>query len=285
MTAWGSIEELQGALRDKRYIADRGLATAIYLATSLRRPLFLEGDAGVGKTEVARTLAEIQGAELIRLQCYEGIDSSQALYDWNYQRQFLAARTGEAGNTDDLFTMDYLIERPLLRALRSDRPVVLLIDEIDRADDEFEAFLLEILSDYSVTIPEIGTIAALEPPVVVLTSNRTREVHDALKRRCYYHLIRHPSEAVEADIIRLRSEATGEDLAAGIARAVARIRALPLAKPPGLAESIDWASALAVMGAERLDEERARETLGALIKQEDDLELVLDALGELVRDA
>lgn len=257
------------------YLADRGLATAIHLALALERPLFLEGDAGVGKTDVARVLAEILDARLIRLQCYEGIDIGQALYDWNYPKQLLAIRSAEArreeAHVEDVFTNDFLIERPLLSAIRSEDRSVLLIDEIDRADDEFEAFLLELLSDFAVTIPEVGRIAAFSPPIVILTSNRTRDVHDALKRRCCYHWIDHPDIQREAAILRLRVDGISDHLANAVARAVSALRSLPLTKPPGVAESIDWARALAFLGADSLDMEVGRETLGWVLKHEEDI--------------
>jgi MoxR-like ATPase len=268
--AFESVAEVEAALRRESYLADRGLATAIYLSLALHRPLLLEGEVGVGKTEVAKTLARLLGAELHRLQCYEGIDASQALYEWDYPRQLLEARTG-AG---DLYREELLLERPLLRALRGGGGAVLLIDELDRADDEFEAFLLELLSDFTVTIPELGTIAAAEPPAVVITSNRTRELHDALKRRCLYHWIDFPELEREVEIIRLRAPAVPERLARSVAQAVARLRELGLAKPPGPAEAIDWAQALALLGAETADGEVGRATIGAAVKNRDDLRRV-----------
>jgi MoxR-like ATPase len=273
---FGSVEEVERALAGESYLPDRGLATAIYLAVEMRRPLLLEGEAGVGKTEVGKTLARILAAELIRLQCYEGIDSAQALYEWDYARQLLYARALQAGEVRDhvseLYGPEFLIERPLLRALRAGSGAVLLIDEVDRADDEFEAFLLEVLSDFSVTVPELGTIAAAEPPVVVVTSNRTRELHDALKRRCLYHWIDFPSLEREVEIVRLRAPEVSVALARSVAESVARLRALDLAKPPGIAEAIDWTRALALLGVDGADNEAGRETLGWALKNHDDLE-------------
>lgn len=284
--SWSSVDELQVLLREHLYVADRGLATAVHLAVSLRRPLFLEGDAGVGKTEVANVLAQILDAETIRLQCYEGIGVAQAMYDWNYPRQFLSVRASESAHekvdVDELFSWDNLVARPLLKALTTKGRTVLLIDEIDRADDEFEAFLLEVLSDYAMTIPEIGTVRAEEPPIVILTSNRTREVHDALKRRCFFHVIRHPDAGTEAEIIRLRAPEVSEDLASQVARLVKQLRNQPLAKPPGIAESIDWARALSFLGVSTIDTHTARETVGVAIKQEDDLELTERVLSEII---
>jgi MoxR-like ATPase len=275
---FGSRDELEQALRAESYLPDRGLATAVYLALAMRRPLLLEGEAGVGKTEVGKTLARVLGAELIRLQCYEGIDAAQALYEWDYSRQLLYARALQAGEIDpaqrvsELYGPDFLLERPLLRAIRAGAGAVLLVDELDRADDEFEAFLLEVLSDFQVTIPETGTVSAEEPPAVVITSNRTRELHDALKRRCLYHWIEYPDLEREVEIIRLRAPGVSEALARSVAAAVSRLRALELVKPPGAAEAIDWAQALALVGAESADGEPARETLGWAVKTREDLE-------------
>src|SRR5690348_3782866 len=239
----------------------------------MQRPLLLEGEAGVGKT-----LARLLGAELIRLQCYEGIDAAQALYEWDYARQLLYARALQAGevreHVSELYGPEFLIERPLLRALRAGAAAVLLIDEVDRADDEFEAFLLEVLSDFSVTVPELGTIAAAEPPRVVVTSNRTRELHDALKRRCLYHWIDFPSVEREVAIVRLRAPEVSDALARSVAEAIARVRALDPVKAPGVAEAIDWARALALLGAADADGEAARETLGWALKNRDDLRRV-----------
>jgi MoxR-like ATPase len=287
---FGSVEEVERALAQESYLPDRGLATAIFLALAMRRPLLLEGEAGVGKTEVGKTLARVVDAELIRLQCYEGIDASQALYEWDYARQLLYARALQAGEVEpdervaELYGADFLLERPLLRAIRSGAGAVLLIDELDRADDEFEAFLLEVLSDFSVTVPELGTIAADEPPAVVITSNRTRELHDALKRRCLYHWIDFPDLDREVAIIRLRAPAVSEPLARSVALAVAQLRGLDLVKLPGAAEAIDWAQALAHLGVESADGEAARETLGWVIKNREDLARVEPMLPELLRD-
>ena len=270
-----SVDDLQSALAAHSYLADRGLATAIYLSLSLGKPLLLEGEAGVGKTEVAKTLSELLGRDLIRLQCYEGIDASQALYEWNYSRQLIAVRAMDAADAathvEDLFGEEFLVERPLLAAIRAGEKAVLLVDELDRADDEFEAFLLEVLADYAVTIPEIGTISASEPPAVVITSNRTRELHDALKRRCLYHWIDFPDVEREVEIIRLRAPGVSEELARSVAAAVARLRAADLVKRPGAAEAIDWAAALRLLGASSVDGDAGRATLGWAVKNEDDL--------------
>ena len=286
--SFDSVQDLQAGLREESYLADRGLATAIYLAVSLDKPLLLEGEAGVGKTEVAKALASLLSRELIRLQCYEGIDASQALYEWNYSRQLIAVRamqdaTAET-HVEDLFGPEYLVERPLLAAIRSGSKAVLLVDELDRADDEFEAFLLEILSEFAVTIPEIGRVAAEEPPAVVVTSNRTRELHDALKRRCLYHWIDHPTLEREVEIVRTRAPGVSETMAREVAGAVARLRSLDVAKRPGVAETIDWANALSFLGVERLDEDNARETLGAVLKDHEDQELAESRLAEVVGD-
>jgi MoxR-like ATPase len=287
---FGSVDEVEQALARESYLPDRGLATAIFLALATRRPLLLEGEAGVGKTEVGKTLSRVLDAELIRLQCHEGIDASQALYEWDYARQLLYARALQAGEVEpdervaELYGADFLVERPLLRAIRSGAGAVLLIDELDRADDEFEAFLLEVLSDFSVTVPELGTITAEEPPAVVITSNRTRELHDALKRRCLYHWIDFPDLDREVAIIRLRAPAVSEPLARSVAQAVAQLRGLDLVKLPGAAEAIDWAQALAHLSAESVDGEAARETLGWVIKNREDLARVEPVLPELLRD-
>jgi MoxR-like ATPase len=281
-----SVGDLQRALRGHAYLTDRGLATAIYLALSLDKPLLLEGEAGVGKTEVAKALASTLGRDLIRLQCYEGIDASQALYEWNYARQLLAIRAmpdAEAmEHVEDLFGPQFLVERPLLEALRAGRRAVLLVDELDRADDEFEAFLLEVLSEFAVTIPELGRIGAEHPPAVVVTSNRTRELHDALKRRCLYHWIDHPSLDREIEIIGIRAPEVSRALARQVAEAVARIRTMDVAKRPGVAESIDWAHALAFLGVEALDGEVAEATLGSVLKDHDDLEMARGAIVQVV---
>jgi MoxR-like ATPase len=285
---FGSVDDLTSALARERYLADRGLATSIYLALSLDKPLLLEGEAGVGKTEVAKVLASLLGRDLIRLQCYEGIDASQALYEWNYSKQLIAVRamqdvTSEA-NVQDLFGPDFLVERPLLAAIRAGSRAVLLVDELDRADDEFEAFLLEILSEFAVTIPEVGRIAADEPPAVFVTSNRTRELHDALKRRCLYHWIDHPALEREIEIIRARAPEVPEALARDVAQAVNRLRGFDIVKRPGVAETIDWAHAAAFLGVEHLDEDTAASTLGAVLKDRDDQELATSRLAEVVGD-
>ncbi len=286
-----SIEELQEALSAHPYLADRGLATAMFLALSLGHPLLLEGEAGVGKTEVAKALSETFGLELIRLQCYEGLDVSQALYEWDYTRQLLYVRALEAEGkdshevTDEIFGERFLLERPLLRALRAGNQAVLLIDEIDRADDEFEAFLLEFLSDYQVTIPEVGTIWAEEPPIVILTSNRTRELHDALKRRCMYHWIDFPTRERELEIVMARAPEVSAELAAKVTEAVARLRDLDLMKNPGIAETIGWAQALAFLGISGLDAESVDMTLGTVVKDRDDLQMVKNQLDSIIDGA
>jgi MoxR-like ATPase len=281
-----TVEELATALREHAYLADRGLTTAIHLSLALGKPLLLEGEAGVGKTEVAKVLADLLGRRLIRLQCYEGIDASQALYEWNYSKQLVAVRAMDAADAathvEDLFGPEFLVERPLLSAIREGDRAVLLVDELDRADDEFEAFLLEILSEFAVTIPEVGRVAAETPPAVIVTSNRTRELHDALKRRCLYHWIDHPALDREIEIVRARAPKVGEALARDVAGAVARLRALDLAKRPGVAETIDWANALAFLGADRLDEATAADTLGAVVKDHEDQDLVAASLADVV---
>jgi MoxR-like ATPase len=282
--SWKSPDEVQAALRAQAYLANRGLATAIHLALALDKPLLLEGEAGVGKTEVAKVLAPALGRNLIRLQCYEGIDASQALYEWDYSRQLVAARAPEfhVDAVKDLFGEEFLVERPLLAAIKAGDGAVLLIDELDRADDEFEAFLLEVLSEFAVSIPEIGRIAAARPPVVVITSNRTRELHDALKRRCLYHWIDHPSLELEVDIVRVRAPEVPERLARKVAGMVGLLREMDLAKRPGVAETIDWANALHFLGVSEVNGEAADGTLGAVIKDHDDEELVRSRLGEVV---
>jgi MoxR-like ATPase len=283
---FASAQELSEALRGQAYLADRPLATALYLAVSLDKPLLLEGEAGVGKTEVAKAFSAATGRTLIRLQCYEGIDASQALYEWNYSRQLIAVRAlqdgGSVKQVDDLFGVEFLVERPLLAALRAGDSAVLLVDELDRADDEFEAFLLEVLSEFAVTIPEIGRIGADRPPAVVITSNRTRELHDALKRRCLYHWIDHPTLEREVEIIRVRAPEVPEALALQVAQAVAHLREMDVAKRPGVAEAIDWAHALAFLGVEELDGTTASATLGSVLKDHDDLELARAAIGLVV---
>ena len=288
MRDFGSVDELQAALGGESYLADRGLATSIHLSLSLDKPLLLEGEAGVGKTEVAKVLSSLLGRRLIRLQCYEGIDASQALYEWNYSRQLIAVRAMDATDAEahvqDLFGPDFLVERPLLAAIRAGSGAVLLVDELDRADDEFEAFLLEVLSEFAVTIPEIGRVAAETPPAVIVTSNRTRELHDALKRRCLYHWIDHPDLEREIQIVRVRAPHVSDALARDVANAVLRLREMDLAKLPGVAETIDWANALAFLGAERLDREIAADTLGAVVKDHEDQQLVATRIAELVAE-
>ncbi len=293
-----SVDQVVAALHQHEYLADEGLATAVFLALTLQRPLFLEGEAGVGKTEVAKVLSRWLGGRLIRLQCYEGIDSAQAVYEWDYARQLLHLRTAEAtgeASADtaealeaELYDQRFLIRRPLLDALSPTEgpPPVLLIDEVDRADDEFEAFLLEALSDYSITIPELGTIKAAVPPLVVLTSNRTRDVHDALKRRCLYHWVEHPDFDREVDIVKLRAPAVGETMARQVAAAVEAMRGFGLYKPPGVAESIDWALSLAALGRDTIDEASVAATLGTVLKYREDQDRVVDqGLPEMVRAA
>src|SRR5512142_1452606 len=263
MASPATVGELTETLRQGGYLADRGLATALFVALSLNRPILLEGEVGVGKTEVAKVMASVFGRKLIRLQCYEGIDTNQALYEWDYARQMLHIRArseqqlagpGASDEVDKLFGPKFLLERPLLEAVRAGQRAVLLIDEVDRADDEFEAFLLELLSDWTISVPELGAVHADVPPVVVLTSNRTRDVHDALKRRCLYHWIPHPDFERELAIIRLRAPRVPDLLARDVAGAVEALRDLELYKPPGVAETIDWAQSLAMLGASRIDE-------------------------------
>jgi MoxR-like ATPase len=291
----GSVAELTGILRAGGYLADRGLATTLFVALSLQRPVLLEGEVGVGKTEAAKVLAAVFGRQLIRLQCYEGIDTSQALYEWDYTRQMLHIRAlserqlsqHQAGDdvVDQLFGPKFLLERPLLEAVRAGDRAVLLIDEVDRADDEFEAFLLEMLSDFQVTIPEVGTIRAGQPPLVVLTSNRTRELHDALKRRCLYHWIGYPSAERELEIVSVRAPQVAQTLARKVVAAVHRLRELDLAKPPGVAETIDWARTLDFLGETDLDEQSADVTLGAVVKEHEDLDFVRENLAEITSGA
>jgi MoxR-like ATPase len=289
-----SVDELIAELGRRRYLADRPLATVLTVALRLGRPLLLEGEAGVGKTELAKTLADVLGARLIRLQCYEGIDVSHALYDWNYAKQMLHIRTLEAthaadpGATAELFGREFLVRRPLLEAIEHDDGVapVLLIDEIDRADDEFEAFLLELLSDFQVTIPELGTVKARLPPSVILTSNRTRELHDALRRRCLYFWIAHPSTAQEVAIVQARVPGVAERLARQAAQFVASMRTLDLVKAPGVAETLDWVEAIEMFGQNDLEPALAEMTLGALLKYREDVERVTDrGVPELVAAA
>ncbi|HKH88859.1 MAG TPA: MoxR family ATPase [Acidimicrobiales bacterium] len=274
------VETLVERLDTVDYLADRGLATALFLAVELPQPIILEGEAGVGKTEAAKSLARVLDTPLLRLQCYEGIDAAEALYEWNYSRQLLAIRLAETRHDDlserDLFTAEYLIARPLLEAIehRGPRPAVLLVDEIDRADDEFEAFLLELLAESTVTIPELGTRHAVHPPIVVLTSNRTRDLHDALKRRCLYHWIEYPDLAQAVRIVRRRVPEAATSLADQAVAAAARLRSLDVQKPPGIAEIIDWVAALTLLGLDRLDADSAGATLGSVIKYSEDLDLV-----------
>jgi MoxR-like ATPase len=283
------IETLARRLADVDYLVDEGLATSMFLGARLPQPLLLEGEAGVGKTEAAVSLAAVLDTPLVRLQCYEGIDVAEALYEWNYPRQLLSIRLADAGGAtlaeEDLFGPDYLIRRPLLRALEhpGPRPAVLLIDEIDRADDDFEAFLLELLGEARVTIPEIGTIAATHPPIIVLTSNRTRDLHDAVKRRCLYQWIDYPDPRREVEIVRRRVKGASEALAVQVADAISRMRASDVQKPPGIAEAIDWLAALSLLGVERLDAATADLTLGSVLKYGEDQEVVRAAgLEELV---
>jgi MoxR-like ATPase len=276
--SFASIDELESALSQSSYLTDRGLATALYLALTLEKPLLLEGEAGVGKTEAAKAVAAALDTPLIRLQCYEGLDIAHAVYEWNYARQLLHIRAAQAGTVDEaeLFGRDFLIRRPVLEALESEQRALLLIDEIDRADEEFEAFLLEVLSDFQVTIPELGTIHATQRPYVILTSNRTRELHDALKRRCLYHWIGHPSVEREIEIVELRVPGVPERLAEQSARFAAELRALDLQKPPGIAETIDWVRALTALGQQELDVENVQATLGSLLKYHEDVVAIRD---------
>ena len=286
-----TVGELTDLLREGDYLADRGLATALFVAMSLQRPILLEGEVGVGKTEVAKVLAAVFGRKLIRLQCYEGIDTSQALYEWDYTRQMLQIRALSEHQVmgddavDKLFGPKFLLERPLLEAVRSGDRSVLLIDEVDRADDEFEAFLLEVLSDFQISIPEIGTIKAGSAPLVVLTSNRTRELHDALKRRCLYHWIGYPPAEREVQIVLIKEPGISEALARKVVSAVNRLRELDLAKPPGVAETIDWARTIDLLGGTGLDPQLAQDTLGAVVKERDDLDVVRDNLEEITSGA
>jgi MoxR-like ATPase len=289
-----TVDDVFEALTTHGYLPDEGLATAVFLALTLRRPLLLEGEAGVGKTEVAKVLSRWTGGQLLRLQCYEGIDVSQAVYEWDYARQLLHLRAAEVGGQagvtveDELYSRRFLVRRPLLQAIDYGEgpPPVLLVDEVDRADDEFEAFLLEILSDYEVTVPELGTFRAPAsgPPIVVITSNRTRDVHDALKRRCLYHWVEHPSFEREVAIVRLRAPQVAAGLAAQVAGAVALMRGMELYKPPGVAETIDWAMALAALGRTNLDEHTVDVTLGTVLKYREDQERLRAAgVGEMIR--
>ncbi|HEY2596859.1 MAG TPA: MoxR family ATPase [Candidatus Dormibacteraeota bacterium] len=287
-----SIDEVEARLRERRYIGDRGLATSIFLALKLEKPLFIEGEAGVGKTEAAKVMADVLGTRLIRLQCYEGIDLAHAVYEWNYPRQLLHIRL--LGEQDDrhtaereIFSPEFLLRRPLLDAIDNDDPTppVLLIDEIDRSDEEFEAFLLELLSDFQVSIPEIGTIKAKKAPFVVITSNRTREVHDALKRRCLYHWIDYPDLEKEVEIVRTRAPEAAEGLAREVAALVQGLRGMDLYKVPGVAETLDWARSLAALGATRIDPALVDATLGSALKYQEDLEKVREQVPAMVEKA
>jgi MoxR-like ATPase len=294
----GSVDDVKTALADHSYLPDDGLATSIFLAMRMHRPLLLEGEAGVGKTEVAKVLSRWTGGELIRLQCYEGIDAAQAVYEWDYSRQLLHLRAAEAAGVaqgagadrleDELYSERFLVKRPLLRAIAYGEgpPPVLLIDEVDRADDEFEAFLLEVLSDFQVTVPELRTFVAIEPPLVIITSNRTRDVHDALKRRCLYHWVEHPDFDREVAIVRLRAPQVTEALAREVAAAVEAMRALGLYKPPGVAETIDWAVSLAVLGQQHLTDATVQATLGTVLKYREDQERVQQhGISDMIRAA
>jgi MoxR-like ATPase len=279
-----SIDSLQAALRDQSYIADRGLATSVYLALKLQRPLLLEGEPGVGKTEVAKVVARLLDTELIRLQCYEGLDVSQAVYEWDYARQIMHIRYVEAQHgyfdEDELFGERFLLKRPLLRAIEEsrERPRVLLIDEIDRSDEEFEAFLLEILSDFQISIPEVGTVKAANRPVVILTSNRTRELHDALKRRCIYCWIDYPDFEKELAIVRAKVPGAAAELACQVTAFIQELRTTDLYKVPGVAETIDWTTALVALNQAKLDEAVVSETLGMILKYQDDVHKVQNEL-------
>jgi MoxR-like ATPase len=279
-----TVDELEAALVDNDYVPERGLSVAVHLATQMGRPLFVEGEPGVGKTEIAKVLARITGGELIRLQCYEGLDASHALYEWDYARQMLAIRLLEAQGDDvevhDIMSEEYLIARPLLQAIRRSSaglPTVLLIDELDRADEEFEAYLLELLSDFQITIPEIGTVRASTPPIVVITSNRTREIHDAVKRRCIYHWIDYPTVEREIEILHKKAPDTSEVLSRELAVAMHKLREFDLFKPPGVAETIDWAKALEVLGEIELSADVVDATLGVIVKYEEDMQTVRSA--------
>jgi MoxR-like ATPase len=287
-----SIDQVMDRLAERRYIGDRALATAIFLALKLGKPLFIEGEAGVGKTEAAKVMADVLGARLIRLQCYEGIDLAHAVYEWNYPRQLLhirllGERADRASAEREIYSAEFLLRRPLLDAIDNQDPVppVLLIDEIDRSDEEFEAFLLELLSDFQISIPELGTIRAAQPPFVVITSNRTREVHDALKRRCLYHWIDYPTLDKEIAIVRARAPEAADELAREVAALVQNLRGMDLYKVPGVAETLDWARSLAALGATSIDPQLVDATLGAALKYQEDLEKARESLPELVARA
>ena len=291
---YNSIDELQAALAEQAYVADRPLATALFLALRMRKPLLLEGEAGVGKTEIAKVLQTLLGTRLVRLQCYEGLDISTAVYEWNYPRQLLYLRAAELEGAskdqvfENIFGPDFLLRRPLLQALDTPDgvPPVLLVDELDRADDEFEAYLLELLSDFQITIPELGTIRAQQPPVVILTSNRTREIHDALKRRCLYHWIEYPSYTKELAIVRAKVPQASQELSDQIVAFVQELRTLDLYKYPGIAETLDWAQALWTLDREALDPAIVDDTLGAILKYQDDLkEVRRHGVGKLIDGA
>jgi len=279
-----SIDDTQTLLASADYVAGRSLATALYLALAMRRPLFLEGEAGVGKTEIAKVVSSTLGRELIRLQCYEGLDVAQAAYEWNYSRQMIEIRMAEAEGegaasreklAQDIFSERFLVRRPLLRALQSPgAPPVLLIDELDRTDEPFEAYLLEVLSDWQITVPEIGTISAAEPPIVVITSNRTREIHDAVKRRCFYHWVDYPDAKQELEILRRKAPRAAEALSREVVGFVQRLRGMDLFKLPGVAETIDWANCLVALDRVALDPETVNNTLGVLLKYQDDIERI-----------
>jgi len=295
-SAIASVDATLALLEAQNYVADRRLATAVFLALRMRRPLFLEGEAGVGKTEIAKVLAAGLARPLVRLQCYEGLDTASAVYEWNYPRQMIEIRLAEAAGgverselAHDIFTTRFLLRRPLLQALAPDQggpAPVLLIDELDRADEPFEAYLLEVLSDYQVTIPELGTIRAQTPPVVVITSNRTREIHDAIKRRCLYHWVDYPDAARELAIVRRKCPAASESMAREIVAFTQRLRALDLFKAPGIAETLDWAEALVALDRITLDPQTVADTLGALLKYQDDVGAITpDVAARLVREA
>jgi MoxR-like ATPase len=289
-----SIDETHKMLGEADYVADRSLATALYLSLAMQRPLFLEGEAGVGKTEIAKVIAAALGRELIRLQCYEGLDIAQAAYEWNYSRQMIEIRMAEAegvksreGLSQDIFSEKFLVRRPLLRALQGGaNPPVLLIDELDRTDEPFEAYLLEILSDWQITVPEIGTIRAEEPPIVVITSNRTREIHDAVKRRCFYHWVDYPDAVRELEILRRKAPKAAAALSKEVVGFVQRLRSIDLFKLPGVAETIDWANCLVALDRITLDPETVNNTLGVLLKYQDDIERIAgEEAGRLVTEA